>query len=329
MDRLFKFAYFKNHLKHIMKQVRGIFPALLLAATVGSLPALAQKTTVIKQDADRPQTVVEVERGYVVVNGDTVVRPGETTYRKIVIDRESDAPGFGMRPFGGGGMGSNTAQKARLGVLTDPQQSKGGAYIREVQPASPAQAAGLKAGDKIVAVDGASIADAQELIETISAHAPEDTVKITYERSGKRLNTTAYLESAAPESGGMSGGMFGMPPGGDFSEELSKLFGGGGGGLFGSKEAETPKLGVSVEERADGVGVQVLDVTGGGLADKAGLRTGDVITQLGDVKIDAPATLQQTLRRQQGNDLTLRYQRNGKTMSTKLLIPKSLRKMDM
>ncbi|RYD52994.1 MAG: PDZ domain-containing protein [Sphingobacteriales bacterium] len=312
-----------------MKNVRGMFPVMLLAATALGVSAQAQKTTILKQGADRPQTVIEVERGYVIVNDDTVVRPGQTGYRKIVIDRESDAPGFGMRPFGGGSMGGNTAQKARLGVLTDPQQSKGGAYIREVQPASPAQAAGLRAGDKIVAVDGATIADAQELIETISAHAPEDTVKITYERSGKRLNTTAYLEGAALEGGGMSGGMFGMPPGGDFSEELGKLFGGGGGGLFGSKDAEAPKLGISVEERADGVGVQVLDVTAGSLAEKAGLRTGDVITHLGDVKIDAPTTLQQTVRRQQGKDLTLKYQRNGKSMSTKLMIPKSLRKMDM
>lgn len=302
---------------------------LLLAGLAGSLSANAQKTIVLKQDADRPQTVVEAEKGYVIVNGDTVVRPGETAYRKIVIDREADAPGLNdMRGFGGN-IGRTAAPKARLGVITDPQQSQGGAYVREVQPGSPAQAAGLKAGDKITSVDGSSIGSAQELIEAIGAHAPDDTVKIAYERGGKKRTTTAYLEGAAEQSSSpLGGGMFGMPE--DFGESLGRIFGGGGSSLFGSRDAgETPKIGISVEERMDGNGVETLDVTSGSAADKAGLRKGDVITQLGSVKIDSPQTLQSAVRQQQGTESTLRYQRGGKAMTCKISIPKNLKKMDM
>lgn len=314
-----------------MKNFRGkVF--LLAAGVAGSLSAMAQQTIVLKQDSDRPQTVVEAEKGHVIINGDTVVRPGETTYRKIVIDRESDAPTAGsVRGFGGGESGRATAPKARLGVLTDPQQSKDGAYVREVQAGSPAQAAGLKAGDMITAVDGSAIGSAQELIEVIGAHAPDDTVKITYERSGKKRTTTAYLEGAPQENGGgmPGGGMFGIPEG--FGDELSRIFGGGGSGLLGGgmNAAETPKIGISVEERMDGNGVETLEVTTGSAAEKAGLRKGDVITQLGSTKITAPQVLQNAIRQQQGSEAALRYQRGSKTITGKILIPKNLKKMEM
>ncbi len=314
----------KNHRRNAL---------LLLALVATGLSANAQKTIVLKQDADRPQTVVEADKGYVIVNGDTVVRPGETAYRKIVIDRESDAPGVGG--FGGGGWGSGnagkaTAQQARLGALLEPEQSKGGAAIREVQPGSPAQAAGLKAGDKITAVDGSTIADAQELVAVISSHAPDDTVNIEYERGGKKRTTTAYLEGAPVEKRSRpGGGIFGMP-GEGFGGDLGSLFGDGmpfGG--RGRAAAETPKIGISVQERMDGNGVETLDVSSGSVADKAGLRKGDVITQLGDTKIDSPQTLQEAIRRQQGAEITLRYQRSGKAMTAKIALPKSLTKMEM
>lgn len=300
---------------------------LLAFALGGSFMASAQKTIVLKQDADHPQTVVEADRGFVIVNGDTVVRPGETTYRKIVIDRETDAPGMGrFSPFGNSDRA--TAPKARLGVLTDPEKSKDGAYIREVQPGSPAQAAGLQSGDKITAVDGSSVNSAQELVEVIGTHAPDDTVKIAYERSGKKRTTTAYLEGAPQERRGMSGGIFGMP-GEGFGGDLSRIF--GDGGLFGGRSggAETPKIGISVEERMDGNGVEAISVTPGGAAEKAGLRKGDVITQLGTTRIDAPQTLLSAIRQQQGAEVTVRYMRSGKAMTGKITIPKNLQKMDM
>ncbi len=304
---------------------RKICVALLFPiAIIGGFSADAQKVTVLKQGADQPQTVVEIDKDYVIVNGDTVARPGERSYRKIVIDREEDAPGMQMRSFG---MGKPSAQKARLGVLTDPKESKSGAYIREVQPGSPAQAAGLKAGDVITAVDGASIADPQALVETISAHAPDDTVKIAYERDGKKRTATAYLEGVASEEGNAQSRMFGFPNDPFGGGGLGKMFEGMMGGNRGN--VETPKIGVTVEERMDGNGVEATAIASGGVAEKAGLRKGDIITQLGDTKIDAPETLQQALREDQGKEVTLRYQRAGKTMNTKISLPKTLKKMDM
>ncbi len=296
------------------------------------------QTQILKQDASQPQTIIEISGATVIVNGDTVQRDGDGIARKkIIIDREDDAPGSGFGGFGMGngmdfGQGQNAAPKARLGVFTDPERSTGGAYIREVQPGSPAQAAGLKEGDKITSVDGTTIKDAEDLIETIGSRAPDDTVKIAYERGGKKNSAVAYLEAAPPPArGGMRS--FGGPGGSGQMPDLSELFGGGGGmgSLFGGPSAgpAAPKLGITVEERADGSGVRVLDVDKDGLAGKTGLKEDDVITQLGSTRITSPQSLQSALRKLQGESATLKYLRNGKEMSAKLTIPKKLKKMEL
>jgi hypothetical protein len=340
-----RFRYFRSLKK------RKLFPTMrtpVLILTAGLIlsagnTAIAQsktkkevETQVLKQDADRPQTIIEISGATVIINGDTVRRDGDGIARKkIIIDREDDAPGSGFGGFGMGngldfGGGQNASPKARLGVFTDPERSTGGAYIREVQPGSPAQAAGLKEGDKITSIDGTSIKSAEDLIETIGAHAPEDTVKIAYERSGKKNNAVAYLE-AAPAPPAPRGGMrsFGGPQGGGEMPDLSQLFGGGGGLFGGSADGAAPKLGVTVEERADGSGVRILEVEKDGLAGKTGLKEDDVLTQLGSTKITSPQSLQSALRKMQGESTTLRYLRNGKELTAKMSIPKKLKKMDL
>ena len=68
-----------------------------------------------------------------------------------------------------------TASGARIGgnATTDPVASGG-----------PADKAGLREGDVITAVDGKRVADSQELIVAIRAHAPGESVTVTYERGG-------------------------------------------------------------------------------------------------------------------------------------------------
>jgi S1-C subfamily serine protease len=311
--------------------------AVLAASGLWANGAAAQKssgatterkteTVVIKQDDAHPQTVIQIQNGTVVVNGDTVATAGDRSSKKIIIDRESDAP---MARSGGGnmfGIPNAGARKARLGVLTDPALSTGGAYVKEVQPGSPAEAAGLKAGDKITKVDGSTIADSKDLVETISTHDPEDTVRLTYLRGTATRTTTAKLESPQDEGGARSFGFGG--PGMDLSD-LGRLFG-NGGDMFGNKsETATPKLGLTVEDRADGSGVRILDVKPEGAAAKAGLKADDIILELGSNKLASIDELQRTVRTLQGEEVAIRYQRSGKTATAKITIPKVLRKRDM
>ena len=55
-----------------------------------------------------------------------------------------------------------------------------------MRPSSPAASAGLKVGDVFTAIDGAAIADADQLTSVVSAHQPGDKlVLIGWERDGQ------------------------------------------------------------------------------------------------------------------------------------------------
>ena len=70
---------------------------------------------------------------------------------------------------------------------------RGAALVSEVQPGTPAEEAGLKEGDVIVAVDGQELQDNFQLLTIIGNKRPGDTVTLTYVRDGERHTTTVTL----------------------------------------------------------------------------------------------------------------------------------------
>jgi regulator of sigma E protease len=66
--------------------------------------------------------------------------------------------------------------------------------VGRVSPGGPAERAGLRAGDRIVAVDDAPVADFPALVEAISAR-PGREVLIEYERDGARARLRLTTES--------------------------------------------------------------------------------------------------------------------------------------
>ena len=65
-----------------------------------------------------------------------------------------------------------------MGVSVDLTYAGPGAQIKAVVAGGPAEAAGLKAGDVILAIDGRKVSDSTELIVAIRTHAPGDTVTV-------------------------------------------------------------------------------------------------------------------------------------------------------
>lgn len=72
-----------------------------------------------------------------------------------------------------------------------------GALIQEVTSGGAAQAAGLKSGDVITAVDGRSISEATELTAAVRQAAAGDEVTLTVERNGSTQQVTVTLGDAA------------------------------------------------------------------------------------------------------------------------------------
>lgn len=86
---------------------------------------------------------------------------------------------------------------AQLGILLDSDRATDsiGAHIGEVVEGGPAEAAGLRTGDVITAIDGRSLArqdasDAspgQQLVRRLRGIEPGDTVRLDYRRDGQPL----------------------------------------------------------------------------------------------------------------------------------------------
>ncbi len=82
--------------------------------------------------------------------------------------------------------------------------------VRDVAEDSPAAAAAIQAGDRIVSFDGMAIEDWETLVEVIESHSGE-TVSVVVERSGSRVELVARIAAENPNTGRQVG-YFGIVP---------------------------------------------------------------------------------------------------------------------
>jgi len=129
-------------------------------------------------------------------------------------------PGMGMRPYGDDGMpmypnrpgqrgggylpgpdgqGQAAPQAADQGFLgiTGVTSPNGGAEVTQVQPGSPAAAAGLAAGDRITAVNGVQVVGMNQLANVIAGYQPGTEITLQVDRNGSTVTFTATLGSRA------------------------------------------------------------------------------------------------------------------------------------
>lgn len=93
-----------------------------------------------------------------------------------------------LRPYigiTGINLDEQTAKKYKLEV---------GVYIKSVEDFSPAEKAGLKAGDVIIKADGKSITTMDELNEIKNSHQIGDTMTLTVNRNGSEKDISVTLE---------------------------------------------------------------------------------------------------------------------------------------
>ncbi|THF62251.1 DegQ family serine endoprotease [Pseudothauera rhizosphaerae] len=189
-------------------------------------------------------------------------------------------------------------QRGRLGVTIQGvsgelaesfgMEKAAGALVSSVEPGSPAEKAGIRAGDVVLGVDGAEVADSADLPRIIGDKRPGTKVRLRLWRDGKTRDVTAVLgemsseplAAAEPAAGESAGSRLGLAARALNPREASQL--GVAGGL--------------VVERASGP------------AARAGLQQGDVILALNNQPVRTVEEFRQLLDRA-GNRFALLIQR--------------------
>lgn len=181
-------------------------------------------------------------------------------------------------PFGG---------SAQLGIrLAYDEADSTGAGIRDVLDDGPAEAAGLRAGDIITAIDGRSIArrdadDArpeQQLVRRLRGILPGDTIRIDYRRDGQPLAANVIATERTPP---YHTGRVDIPSFDIEVPDVGRSVWVDGGLRFG------PNAGLELEDMNEGLG-EYFGVDHGALVidvhrdSRLGLEPGDVILRIGD-----------------------------------------------
>jgi S1-C subfamily serine protease len=107
---------------------------------------------------------------------------------------------------------------AMLGINIGGEQSRDdGVQVMGVSPSGPAQTAGLRTGDVIVAVDGkplkksAERSPGRQLVDYMRGVQPGQTVKVDYLRDGKRMTASVAAAAAEPPMARIIRERFTMP----------------------------------------------------------------------------------------------------------------------
>lgn len=110
---------------------------------------------------------------------DVAARPGAMTVRRAAapVQAVSASPGYG----------------AYLGSIPDFTPVPDGVKLSGVRADSPAEKAGIRAGDIIVKLGGMDVHDLQGMTDALRAHKPGDVVQIDILRDGQRSTVTATL----------------------------------------------------------------------------------------------------------------------------------------
>lgn len=175
-----------------------------------------------------------------------------------------------------------------------------GALVRNVYSDSPAKAAGLQAGDVIVAFDGTPVKDSSDLPWMAATAGVGAAVEVTLVREGKRLKKAVVMGDLADA--------------GRAAEETPSDAKHVGSGLEGAgltlgdlTPPERLKLGAPPT-----YGISVTGVAPGSLAAEAGFRPGDVILRMGTAKAtDVASALDRYARVKSGTPVPFHVLRGG------------------
>lgn len=226
---------------------------------------------------------------------------------------------------------------SRIGVtiedVADNDAADEGAMVNDVRPESPAESAGITAGDVIVEFDGERVRSARQLTRLVQETPAGRTVGAAVLREGARVELEVTPAPASPGFAAVPAlrrfpdlaGRVGPGVDRDFTFDFSPV-------------RARPRLGASVQELSsqladyfgvDG-GVLVTEVDEDSVAAAAGLQAGDVITAVDDRSIDDVPMLRRRLSAvDAGEDLVLDVTRGGRELELTATLESEPRSHDL
>jgi serine protease Do len=249
------------------------------------------------------------------VRGDSAVERVRTTIRRV-----QGAPGpDGIEVLVGEGpswLGVEAREVTAENVKELKLPAERGVVVGHVSPESPASKAGLKETDVITEVDGQRVEGSAQFRRMIREIPAGRNVQLTIWRDGRSQTISATLAQAEENHRGMLNAApgsfaFSMPeveipempdvevqripgvPSMDFDNGMMVL------------PFNRPRLGIDAEDISgqlggyfgapEGEGVLVRSVNAGSVAEKAGIKAGDVITKFNDERIRSLGDLREKL----------------------------------
>lgn len=223
-----------------------------------------------------------------------------------------DAPSeFTFFLNGGSFLGIYTEEVTRENMSRYNLREPRGVVISKVVEGSPAEKAGLRKDDVVLRFNGEEVTSVRKLSRQISEVAPDHAARLTISRGGseqeisvtigKRNNdyTTALtLPRMEGDAGKALENLYGQSP-------QAFTFALGARRRIGVGTTTLTKQLADYFSISGGQGVLITSVTEGSPADKAGLKAGDVITQVDGEQIEGAGDLSRAINRKQEGDITL------------------------
>jgi serine protease Do len=174
-----------------------------------------------------------------------------------------------------------------------------GALVSQVRQDSPAERAGIRQGDVIIAYDRKDIKDSHELAAVVAATPIGKTVPVKFIRDGKEM--TANVRTGDLAMGEMKADekkMAGVQPEGKWGIEVRDL---------------TPEFAQRLGLKRD-KGVVIVGVRQGSPAEDASLQKGDLVLEVNRQPVKTAEEMQERIKKVDKNSLLLLIQRGDGTM---------------
>lgn len=181
--------------------------------------------------------------------------------------------------------GSRAGRSGYLGIST-VLEGKGRVTVEDVDTDSPAAKAGILPGDVVQKLGDREVRSPEALRDALQQRVPGETVELRVQRKRKKLKLSATLgANTRPLKSG----------------------------------AERPVIGVQLGEPREEGGVSIRQVTSGMPAERAGVKSGDVILKVeGQALLPGQQLTDLLATRSPGETVTVTLQRDGQQMDVKV-----------